>query len=64
MSDYVLSRPRGEAEWAAYHDLRRTEIFDNEPSRKVILANGGAFERGYPTEGKTKLSFWIDLLAC
>jgi predicted acetyltransferase/GNAT superfamily N-acetyltransferase len=27
MSDDVLSRPRGEAEWAAYHDLRRTEIF-------------------------------------
>lgn len=36
---------------------------DNEPSRKVILANGGVFERRYTDDGKTKLSFWIDLLA-
>jgi predicted acetyltransferase len=48
--------------------LRRVQITcdeDNEPSRKVIIANGGVFERRYPAEnGKTKLSFWIDLLAC
>jgi predicted acetyltransferase len=37
---------------------------DNEPSRRVIVANGGAFERSYPADnGKTKLSFWIDLTA-
>jgi predicted acetyltransferase len=37
---------------------------DNEPSRRVIVANGGVFERSYQTpEGKTKLSFWIDLSA-
>jgi predicted acetyltransferase len=37
---------------------------DNEPSRRVIVANGGIFERRYPVEnGKTKLSFWIDLSA-
>ena len=37
---------------------------DNEPSRRVIVANGGVLERSYPAEnGKTKLSFWIDLLA-
>jgi predicted acetyltransferase len=37
---------------------------DNEPSRRVIEANGGVFERSYPVDkGQTKLSFWIDLLA-
>jgi predicted acetyltransferase len=45
--------------------LKRVQITcddDNEPSRKVIVANGGAFERSYPAEnGKTKLSVWIDL---
>jgi predicted acetyltransferase len=48
--------------------LRRVQITcddDNEPSRKVIIANGGVLERGCLAEsGKTKLSFWIDLLAC
>jgi predicted acetyltransferase len=35
---------------------------DNEPSRRVIVANGGVLERRYRTpEGATKLSFWIDL---
>jgi predicted acetyltransferase len=47
--------------------LKRIQLVcddDNEPSRKVIAANGGAFERSYPAEnGKTKLSFWIDLSA-
>jgi predicted acetyltransferase len=38
---------------------------DNEPSRRVIVANGGMLERSYLAEnGKTKLSFWIDLAAC
>jgi predicted acetyltransferase len=38
---------------------------DNEPSRRVIEANGGVFERQYrDADGKAKLSFWIDLLAC
>src|SRR5271156_4007015 len=27
MSDYELSRPSNAAEWAAYHEIRRTEIF-------------------------------------
>ena len=48
--------------------LRRVEITcdeDNGPSRRVIVANGGVFERSYPADnGKTKLSFWIDLAAC
>jgi len=35
---------------------------DNEPSQRVIVINGGSFERSYKTaEGVTKLSFWIDL---
>jgi predicted acetyltransferase len=35
---------------------------DNEPSRRVITANGGVLERIYKTpEGQTKLSFWIEL---
>lgn len=35
---------------------------DNEPSRRVIIANGGVLERRYQTpEGAAKLSFWIDL---
>ena len=35
---------------------------DNEPSRKVIVANGGVFDRRYVDDtGKAKLSFWIDL---
>ena len=37
---------------------------DNEPSRKVIVANGGVLERRYVEGDKTKLSFWIDLAAC
>ena len=38
---------------------------DNEPSRRVIVTNGGVFERSYTDDrGKTKLSFWIDLAAC
>ena len=37
---------------------------DNEPSRKVIVANGGAFERRYEdADGKAKLSFRVDLSA-
>jgi predicted acetyltransferase len=37
---------------------------DNEPSQRVILANGGVFEHSYKsTSGKTKLSFWIALAA-
>ena len=47
--------------------LRRVQITcdeDNEPSRRVIVANGGMLERNYAAEnGKTKLSFWIDLFA-
>jgi predicted acetyltransferase len=47
--------------------LRRLQITcdeDNEASRRVIVANGGIFERSYPAEnGATKLSFWIDLSA-
>ncbi len=35
MSDYVLSRPRGDAEWAAYHELRRSEIFDRYYPDKI-----------------------------
>lgn len=36
---------------------------DNEPSRRVIVSNGGVFERGYDTpEGVAKLSFWIALV--
>ena len=45
--------------------LKRLQITcddDNEPSRRVIVANGGVFERRYETpEGVTKLSFCIDL---
>jgi predicted acetyltransferase len=37
---------------------------DNEPSRRVIAANGGVFERSYRSaNGKTKLSFWIEFAA-
>ncbi len=37
---------------------------DNDPSRRVIVANGGVFDRRYPAEnGVTKLSFWIDRFA-
>jgi len=47
--------------------LRRVQLTcdaDNEPSQKVIEANGGVFERGYRTpDGVSKLSFWIDLSA-
>jgi predicted acetyltransferase len=47
--------------------LRRLQIIcdeGNEPSRRVIVANGGVFERGYAGEsGLMKLSFWIDLSA-
>jgi predicted acetyltransferase len=45
--------------------LQRLQITcddDNQPSRRVIVANGGVLERSYPAEnGKTKLSFRIDL---
>jgi predicted acetyltransferase len=45
--------------------LRRLQITcdeDNEPSRRVIAAKGGVFERRYrAANGKTKLSFWISL---
>ena len=35
---------------------------DNEPSRKVIVANGGVLDGRYQTpEGIAKLSFWINL---
>jgi predicted acetyltransferase len=48
--------------------LKRLQITcddDNEPSRRVIVTNGGVFERSYTDDsGKTKLSFWIDLAAC
>jgi len=48
--------------------LRRLRITcdeDNEPSRKVIVANGGVLERRYAADNsETKLSFWIDLAAC
>jgi predicted acetyltransferase len=48
--------------------LKRLQITgddDNEPSRRVILANGGVLDRSFRSEnGKTKLSFWIDLAAC
>jgi predicted acetyltransferase len=38
---------------------------DNEPSRRVIVANGGVLDGRYvESGGKTKLSFWIDLAAC
>jgi predicted acetyltransferase len=47
--------------------LKRVQITcddDNEPSQRVIVANGGVLERSYPTpEGATKLSFWIELCA-
>jgi predicted acetyltransferase len=33
----------------------------NEPSRRVVLANRGVFEREYDDNGTAKLSFWIDL---
>jgi predicted acetyltransferase len=36
---------------------------DNEPSRRVIVANGGVVGRRFEADGKTKLSFWIDLAA-
>jgi predicted acetyltransferase len=37
---------------------------DNDPSQRVITANGGVFERSYRSaNGKTKLSFWIDVAA-
>ena len=46
--------------------LRRVQItcdVDNEPSRRVIEANGGVFERCFDDHGTAKLSFWIDLSA-
>jgi predicted acetyltransferase len=37
---------------------------DNEPSRRVITANGGVLERRFADDnGTAKLSFWIDLSA-
>jgi predicted acetyltransferase len=46
--------------------LKRVQILSatTTTSRRasVIVANGGVFERSYPADnGKTKLSFWIDL---
>ncbi|HVH80645.1 MAG TPA: GNAT family N-acetyltransferase [Stellaceae bacterium] len=45
--------------------LKRVQLTcdaDNLPSRRVIEANGGVFERNNRTaEGVTKLLFWIDL---
>jgi predicted acetyltransferase len=45
--------------------LRRLQITcddDNEASRRVIIANGGVLECSFLAEnGKTKLSFWVDL---
>jgi predicted acetyltransferase len=46
--------------------LRRLQIIcddDNEPSRRVIVANGGVFDRRFKADGKAKLSFWIYLPA-
>jgi predicted acetyltransferase len=34
---------------------------DNEPSRRVIVANGGVPADGFEADGRTKLSFWIEL---
>ena len=46
--------------------LKRVQLTcdeDNEPSRRVIVSNGGVFERRYAApEGVHKLSFWIDLV--
>jgi predicted acetyltransferase len=36
---------------------------DNEPSRRVIVANGGVPAGSFETDGMVKLSFWIDLAA-
>jgi predicted acetyltransferase len=36
---------------------------DNEPSRRVIVANGGVLAGRFEADGKAKLSFWIDLTA-
>jgi predicted acetyltransferase len=36
---------------------------DNEPSRRVIVANGGVLARRFEADGRMKLSFWIDLAA-
>ncbi|HEV2189121.1 MAG TPA: GNAT family N-acetyltransferase [Stellaceae bacterium] len=48
--------------------LKRLQITcddDNEPSSRVIAANGGVLERSYlDDKGKTKLKFSIDLAAC
>jgi predicted acetyltransferase len=48
--------------------LRRVELVcdeTNEPSQRVIKANGGVLGRRYRTaEGAAKLSFWIDLSPC
>jgi predicted acetyltransferase len=44
--------------------LKRVQITcdaDNEPSRRVIAANGGVLERQYDDNGKSKLAFRIDL---
>lgn len=34
---------------------------NNEPSRRVIVANGGVPAGRFAADGKLKLSFWIDL---
>ncbi len=48
--------------------LKRIQLVcdaDNEPSQRVIAANGGVLKRSFEADnGKIKLSFWIDLLAC
>jgi len=49
---------------AGLHRVQITCDADNEPSRKVILANGGVFEREFDDSGTAKLSYWIDLAAC
>jgi predicted acetyltransferase len=36
---------------------------DNEPSRRVIVANGGVPTGRFEVDGTVKLSFWIDLAA-
>ncbi len=36
---------------------------DNEPSRRVIVVNGGVLAGRFEADGKVKLSFWIDLAA-
>jgi predicted acetyltransferase len=52
---------------AREYGLKRLQITcddDNEPSRRVIVANGGVLERSFLADTvKAKLSFWIDLFS-